>query len=177
LPPEPLRIAAAAANAAATRRNEPATVGTLAVVAARARRRALRAGDPEVDTGHLLHALLETDDSALGVAAPLPVQATRLMGYLVQRSIGFGRLWRFGEGVADREQERSAGLAWSATAAGALARAARAGGGDGTVLDLLRELATVPDSRAAEILRGAAIDPAAVVQRCATAQGADRANW
>jgi hypothetical protein len=175
LPPEPLRIAATAAAtaAAAARRDEPATVGTLAVVVARARRRALRAGDPEVDTGHLLHALLETDDSALGVAAPLPVQATRLMGYLVQRSIGFGRLWRFGEGVNDRERERSAGLAWSGTAAGALARAAR---GCGTVLDQLRELATVPDSRAAEILRGAAIDPAAVVQRCC-AQGADRASW
>ncbi len=156
-------------------REEPALVGTLAVVAARARRRALRAGDPEVDTGHLLHALLETDDSTLGVAAPLPMQATRLMGYLVQRSIGFGRLWRVGEGVADRERERSAGLAWSATAAGALGRAARGTGG--SVLDLLRELATVADSRAAEILRGAGIDPSAVVQRCST-QGAERAgNW
>jgi hypothetical protein len=153
---------------------EPALVGALAVVAARARRRALRAGDPEVDTGHLLHALLETDESALGVAAPLPTQATRLMGYLVQRSIGFGRLWRFGEGVTDRERERSAGLAWSATAAGALQRAARSGGA--TVLDLLRELATVPDARAAEILRGAGIDPSAVVQRC-RAQGAERTSW
>ncbi|MEY9877054.1 hypothetical protein ABH931_006576 [Streptacidiphilus sp. MAP12-33] len=159
MPPEPLRTAA--------RRDEPVTAGTLAVVAARARRRALRAGDAEVDTGHLLHALLESDDSALGVAAPLPVQATRLMGYLVQRSIGFGRLWRFGEGVTDRERERSAGLAWSTTAAGALARAGRGGGG--TVLDLLRELATVSDSRASEILRGAGIDPAAVVQRCRAA--------
>ncbi|WP_052442977.1 Clp protease N-terminal domain-containing protein [Streptacidiphilus neutrinimicus] len=164
--PEPLRVAATSAFA---HREEPALVGALAVVVARARRRALRAGDPEVDTGHLLHALLETDESALGVAAPLPMQATRLMGYLVQRSIGFGRLWRFGEGVADRERERSAGLAWSATAAGALGRAARGGG---SVLDLLRELATVPDSRAAEILRGAGIDPSAVVQR-SSAQGAE----
>jgi hypothetical protein len=171
LRPEPLRVAASSAFA---RREEPVLAGTLAVVVARARRRALRAGDPEVDTGHLLHALLETDESALGVAAPMPTQATRLMGYLVQRSIGFGRLWRFGEGVADRERERSAGLAWSATAAGALARAAR-GGGE-SVLDLLRELAAVPDSRAAEILHGAGIDPSAVVQRCAT-QGAGRAGW
>jgi hypothetical protein len=170
LRPEPVR---AAASSAFAHREEPGLAGTLAVVVARARRRALRAGDPEVDTGHLLHALLETDESALGVAAPMPTQATRLMGYLVQRSIGFGRLWRFGEGVADRESERSAGLAWSATAARALARAARGGG---SVLDLLRELAAVPDSRAAEILHGAGIDPSAVVQRCAT-QGAGRVGW
>jgi hypothetical protein len=158
-------------------REEPALHGALAVVAARARRRALRAGDPEVDTGHLLHALLETDESALDVAAPLPTQATRLMGYLVQRAIGFGRLWRFGEGVTDRERERSAGLAWSATARRALERAAHGEvHGDGeTVLDLLRELAAVPDSRAVEILRGAGIDPSAVVQRC-RAQGAERTN-
>ena len=168
--PEPLR---AAASAAIAHREDPALSGTLAVVAARARRRALRAGDPEVDTGHLLHALLETDDSALGVAAPLPMQATRLMGYLVQRSIGFGRLWRFGEGVTDRERERSAGLAWSASGAGALGRAYRA---EGTVLDLLRELATVADSRASEILRGAGIDPSAVVQRCRAAQVAQAAD-
>lgn len=168
--PEPLRATAFPVFA---HQEEAALAGTLAVVAARARRRALRAGDPEVDTGHLLHALLETDESALGVAAPLPVQATRLMGYLVQRSIGFGRLWRFGEGVTDRERERSAGLAWSASAAGALGRASRS---EGTVLDLLRELATVADSRAAEILRGAGIDPSAVVQRSRAAQAADRLN-
>ncbi|WP_063774170.1 Clp protease N-terminal domain-containing protein [Streptacidiphilus rugosus] len=169
MPVDPRRSLSAAAP-----RGGPTPVGVLASVAARARRRALRAGDPEVDTGHLLHALLESDDSALGVAAPLPVQATRLMGYLVQRSIGFGRLWRMGEGVADRESERSAGLAWSASAARALERAGH--GGVGTVLDLLGELAAIADSRAAEILRGAAIDPGAVVQRC-RAQAAERASW
>ncbi|MEY9848902.1 Clp protease N-terminal domain-containing protein [Streptacidiphilus sp. MAP5-3] len=170
MPVDPRRSAPSAAH-----REQPQPVGPLAAVAARARRRALRAGDPEVDTGHLLHALLESDDSVLGVAAPMPVQATRLMGYLVQRSIGFGRLWRLGEGAADRESERSAGLAWSVPAAEALDRAVRRA--SGTVLDLLAEVAALPDSRAAEILRGAAIDPAAVVQRCRTQAAAERTAW
>lgn len=141
----------------------------LSRVAARARRRALRAGDAEVDTGHLLHALLESDERVLGLVAPQTTQSTRLMGYLVQRSIGFGRDWRSGEGAGlHRAQERTV-VRWSRSAGDALERASRSAlippGGEADALDLLAQLAADPSSRAAEIMRGAGVDPAAVVAR------------
>ncbi|MEY9967193.1 ATP-dependent Clp protease ATP-binding subunit ClpA [Streptacidiphilus sp. MAP12-16] len=143
--------------------------GVLGRVAARARRRAVRAGDTEVDTGHLLHALLESDDRVLGLAAPFPTQATRLMGYLAQRSIGFGRDWSSGEGAVVPRPRRQAPLGWSRSAAAALERAALAAlireGAEPGALDLLAELASDPSSRAAEVLAGAGVDPQAVVAR------------
>ena len=157
---------------------EPVTAhvdaGTLSRVAARARRRAVRAGDGEVDTGHLLHALLESDDRVLGLAAPLPAQATRLMGYLVQRSIGFGRAWKSDEGVELRRLGDHATLRWSTPAEYALQQAARAalvrpGTAEADALDLLAALAEDPRSRATEIMRGAGVDPEAVAARVRTA--------
>lgn len=137
-------------------------------VAAAARRRAARAGDEEADTGHLLHSLLESDPEALAAAAPLPQQAARLMGYLVQRSIGFGREW---QGRAEqRGAVRGSGgqpvaplvqPGYSGAAAAALERAAGLSGG----LPLLAALAADPDSRAVQILRSAGIDPIAVRAR------------
>ncbi|MFF4650659.1 Clp protease N-terminal domain-containing protein [Streptomyces sp. NPDC001380] len=164
----------------------PATPAVLGAVAAAARRRAARAGDEAVDTGHLLHSLLESDAAALDAAAPLPRQAVRLMGYLVQRSIGFGRGWRAtaeqpgadadagAEGgavpdTAGAEAPRSApdrpGL--SGAAAAALEEAAARPEALPVGHRLLAALLADPDSRAAQILRSSGIDPVAVRARCA----------
>jgi ATP-dependent Clp protease ATP-binding subunit ClpA len=124
---------------------------TLARVAARARRRALRAGDRTADTGHLLHALLESEESALAALAPLPAQRTRLLGYLAQRSIGFGRGWH-----GSAEEEQQALLALERTALRALLR--RQADPAAEALDLLGELAARKGSRAAQILRGAGVE-------------------
>ncbi|MEZ0092924.1 Clp protease N-terminal domain-containing protein [Streptacidiphilus sp. EB129] len=141
----------------------------LGAVVTRARRRAVRAGDAEIDTGHLLHALLESDDRVLGLAAPLPAQATRLMGYLAQRSIGFGRHWGSGEGENALGAVLPSLPGWSRSAAAALARVGPSArirtGGHPEALDLLGELAADPSCRAAAILQGAGVDPLVVALR------------
>jgi hypothetical protein len=132
--------------------------GALEPVTARARRRAVRTGDTEIDTGQLLHALLESDERALRLVAPQPTQATRLMGYLAQRTIGFGRDWLPGEGAG----VRSVPPGWSRSAAAALGRAELAAlirdGGEPEALDLLAELVGDVECRAAEVLLGAGVD-------------------
>jgi hypothetical protein len=65
----------------------------LAAVVAGARRRAVRDGDRQVDTAHLLHSLLESDPDVRAVVGDVP-QNARLLGYLVQRSIGYGLRWQ-----------------------------------------------------------------------------------
>ncbi|MEV4949927.1 Clp protease N-terminal domain-containing protein [Streptomyces sp. NPDC053755] len=65
----------------------------LATVVAGARRRALRGGDRQIDTAHLLHSLIESDPE-VGAAFDGPPQLARVLGYLVQRSIGYGARWR-----------------------------------------------------------------------------------
>ncbi|MEU7563725.1 Clp protease N-terminal domain-containing protein [Streptomyces eurythermus] len=60
-----------------------------------ARRRAVRDGDRQTDTAHLLHALLEHDPEARAAVGE-PRRLARLLGYLVQRSIGYGLRWRAG---------------------------------------------------------------------------------
>ncbi|MFB7500700.1 Clp protease N-terminal domain-containing protein [Streptomyces sp. NPDC056161] len=65
----------------------------LAAVVAGARRRAVRDGDRQVDTAHLLHSLLESDPDVRAVVGDVP-QNARLFGYLVQRSIGYGLRWQ-----------------------------------------------------------------------------------
>ena len=122
-----------------------------------------------MDTGHLLHALLESDDRALGLTAPQAAQSARLMGYLAQRSIGFGREWRSGEGAgAHRAQERNS-LRWSRSAGDALEQASRVAlartGQEADSLDLLVQLAADPSCRAVEILCGAGVDPEVVAAR------------
>ncbi|MFF9002909.1 Clp protease N-terminal domain-containing protein [Streptomyces achromogenes] len=67
----------------------------LAAVVAGARRRAVRDGDRQTDTAHLLHALLEHDPEARAAVGE-PRRLARLLGYLVQRSIGYGLRWRTG---------------------------------------------------------------------------------
>ncbi|MFI1509790.1 Clp protease N-terminal domain-containing protein [Streptomyces sp. NPDC020597] len=62
---------------------------------ASARRRALRDGDRQIDTAHLLHSLLEHDPRVRAAFDGGP-QLARLFGYLVQRSIGYGLRWQGG---------------------------------------------------------------------------------
>ena len=93
----------------------------LASVVSGARRRALRDGDRQIDTAHLLHSLLESDPEVRAVFDG-GAQVARLLGYLVQRSIGYGLRWQstvedFGAGpvVVD--------AGWSPVAAGAMEEA------------------------------------------------------
>lgn len=65
----------------------------LASVLSGARRRALRDGDTQVDTAHLLHSLLEADPE-VRAAFDGGHQVARVLGYLVQRSIGYGLRWQ-----------------------------------------------------------------------------------
>lgn len=148
----------------------------LATVVAGARRRALRDGDRQVDTAHLLHSLVETDPAVRG-AFEGGTQLARVLGYLVQRSIGYGLRWRASASAsASASTEATRGPAagpsgWSPAAAaameGALERAARRGEDRATGLDVLAVLASFPDCRAVEVLRRAGVEPAALTARIA----------
>ncbi|MFJ3662326.1 Clp protease N-terminal domain-containing protein [Streptomyces sp. NPDC090119] len=137
---------------------------TLAAVVAGARRRAVRDGDRQVDTAHLLHSLLDADPEARAAIGPGLV---RLLGYLVQRSIGYGLGWqRAAEGGGVARPVRGDGTfegpeRWSPLAAEAMRdarrRAARRGESHATGLDLLAALVADPRSRAVEVLEHAGI--------------------
>ncbi|MER7520474.1 Clp protease N-terminal domain-containing protein [Streptomyces sp. NPDC126499] len=145
----------------------------LVAVVTAARRRALRDGDRQIDTAHLLHSLVETDPEA-AAAFEDDHRLARVLGYLVQRSIGYGLHWQ--RSVEDTGSAlpavRGAGDGaggWSPAAAAALAgareRAARRGDRRARGLDLLAALAADPDNRAAEVLRRAGVDRAALAAR------------
>ncbi|MFJ2938461.1 Clp protease N-terminal domain-containing protein [Streptomyces sp. NPDC087219] len=151
-----------------------------------ARRRALRDGDRQIDTAHLLHALIESDPEA-GAAFEGGQQLARVRGYLVQRSIGYGLRWQrsveeSGAGrllPATRGAEPPVGRAvsgWSPAASVALEeafrRAAERGDTQARGLDLLAVVAADPESRAAEVLRRAGVDPAALSARAGAPAGA-----
>ncbi|WP_333774716.1 Clp protease N-terminal domain-containing protein [Streptomyces sp. IBSBF 3136] len=142
----------------------------LVAVVSGARRRAVRDGDRQVDTAHLLHSLLEQDPEVRSAVGATP-QLARLLGYLVQRSIGYGLRWQStveDSGaiavVPDRAphggESREAG-AWSPAAAAAMEdarrRARRRGGAPAGGPDLLAALITDPGSRAVEVLERAGI--------------------
>ncbi|MDX2703181.1 Clp protease N-terminal domain-containing protein [Streptomyces sp. PA03-6a] len=157
----------------------------LRTVTAAARRRATRDGDRQVDTAHLLHSLLEADpraretvegaDGAAGAAGTTGAaggrRVARVLGYLAQRSIGYGIAWR------DAVEDPGAGSVltavvapgWSPAAAAALrAAAVRAGErgaprADGT--DLLAALVADRGSRAAQVLRSAGVEPEVLAGR------------
>ncbi|MFG2289206.1 Clp protease N-terminal domain-containing protein [Streptomyces sp. NPDC048595] len=142
----------------------------LASVVSAARRRATRDGDRQVDTAHLLHGLLESDPAVRAAFDGGP-QVARLLGYLVQRSIGYGLQWHGtveDSGAVPMVTEGGV-PGWSPAAAaamdGALDRAharyaLRAG-----CLDLLAALVDDPESRAVEVLHRAAVDTAALAAR------------
>ncbi|MEV5430739.1 Clp protease N-terminal domain-containing protein [Streptomyces sp. NPDC052701] len=140
----------------------------LAAVVAGARRRAVRGGDRQVDTAHLLHSLLEADPEVRACFAGA-AQLARLLGYLVQRSIGYGLRWQ--SGVGDRgavpEATRSTGLSPLAAAAMEYARerAARRGAGPARGVDLLAAIVRDPQARAVEVLERAGLDAREVAAR------------
>ncbi|MEU0133332.1 Clp protease N-terminal domain-containing protein [Streptomyces sp. NPDC006296] len=149
----------------------------MTVVVTGARRRAVRDGDRHVDTAHLLHALVESDPAVREVFDGGP-QLARVLGYLVQRSIGYGLRWQ-------RTQEDSggfpavrapAGEGWSPSAASAMDRAARSALRRGELqadgLDLLAALAADPRCRAVEVLDRAGVDAGPLGARAADRRAA-----
>ncbi|MGW4164970.1 Clp protease N-terminal domain-containing protein [Streptomyces sp. NPDC004788] len=145
----------------------------LLTAVAGARRRALRDGDRQIDTAHLLHSLVEADPET-GTALGGPPQHARVLGYLVQRSIGYGLRWQrsvedTGSALPAVRGAETVSSGWSPAAAAALAgaceRAAQRGDRRVRGLDLLAVLAADPGSRAAEVLRAAGVDRAALAAR------------
>nr|WP_314173782.1 Clp protease N-terminal domain-containing protein [Streptomyces sp. DSM 40971] len=138
----------------------------LAAVAATARRRASRGGDREVDTAHLLHSLLESDPVVRAFLGGGGAQTAKLLGYLAQRSIGYGLRWRHAveKAAGPRAGKVNTGLlpGWSPAAAGALEvaleRAAVRGAVRAEGVDLFAGLAADEGCRAAEVLRIAGVD-------------------
>jgi ATP-dependent Clp protease ATP-binding subunit ClpA len=135
----------------------------LTSVVSRARRRALRAGDAQIDTAHLLHSLLEADPQARA-ALGADHRVARVLGYLVQRSIGYGLRWQ--STVKDAGSvpvaRNRAMTGWSPQAVAAMVRAldraARRGAARIAGLDPLAALLYDPDCRAVEVLDRAGVD-------------------
>ncbi|MEU6377393.1 Clp protease N-terminal domain-containing protein [Streptomyces sp. NPDC046909] len=139
----------------------------LASVVSGARRRAVRDGDRQIDTAHLLHSLLEYDPEARAVFED-GAQLARLLGYLVQRSIGYGLRWQGSveDSGAVSVVTVTVTEGFSPLAAGALEyagrRAARRGAEHACGTDLLAGLVVDPEARAVEVLGRAGIDAGAV---------------
>ncbi|WP_327237631.1 peptidase [Streptomyces sp. NBC_01317] len=135
----------------------------LASVVSGARRRAHRDGDPQIDTAHLLHSLLETDPGVRSAFDGGPRMA-RVLGYLVQRSIGYGLRWQgtVEDSGAVPVLREDAVTGWSPPAVAAmnhaLERAARRGEPRASGLDLLAALAADRSCRAVEVLERAGVD-------------------
>jgi hypothetical protein len=133
----------------------------LAAVVAGARRRALRDGDRQIDTAHLLHSLLESDPEARAVFGDGP-QIARLLGYLVQRTIGYGLRWQGTVEDSGAIPVIPAAEGWSPLAAGALEYACERADLRGDTLacgvDLLAAIVADPESRAVEVLHRAGIE-------------------
>jgi hypothetical protein len=99
----------------------------------------------------------------------------RLLGYLVQRSIGYGLRWQstVEDSGAVPVVTEAAGLSPLAAAAMEYAgeRAARRGGGRARGVDLLAAIVVDPQARAVEVLDRAGIDPRTVFARAAEQAG------
>ncbi|WP_093904111.1 Clp protease N-terminal domain-containing protein [Streptomyces sp. cf386] len=133
----------------------------LAAVVSGARRRAVRDGDRQIDTAHLLHSLLEHDPDVYAVFGDGP-QIARLLGYLVQRTIGYGLRWQgtvedSGAVPVVRDGEGFSPLAASAMEHARL-YAARRGDTQARGIDLLAAIVLDPHARAVEVLDRAGID-------------------
>ncbi|MET9502752.1 Clp protease N-terminal domain-containing protein [Streptomyces sp. NPDC006622] len=152
----------------------------LAAAVEGARRRAVRDGDRQIDTAHLLHSLLENDLEARAALGSGP-QLARLFGYLVQRSIGYGLRWQGGVEDSGTLPAALAVEGFSPLASTALRHAcARAAGRRGPPapdtgrpsygdtargVDLLAALLADPQARAVEVLGRAGVDPLEVRAR------------
>ncbi|WP_329279658.1 Clp protease N-terminal domain-containing protein [Streptomyces sp. NBC_01451] len=145
--------------------NDARLTAELAAVVAGARRRALRDGDRQIDTAHLLHTLLESDPEVRAVFEGGDPQVVRLLGYLVQRSIGYGLRWQGSvedSGALPVLPGAAHTAGWSPVAAGALEeaceRAGRRGAARARGIDLLAAIVVDPQSRAVEVLRRGGVD-------------------
>ncbi|MEU2427236.1 Clp protease N-terminal domain-containing protein [Streptomyces sp. NPDC007851] len=149
----------------------------LAAVVAGARRRAVRDGDRQVDTAHLLHSLIEYDPEVRDAVGDAP-QLARLLGYLVQRSIGYGLRWQSGVedsgalpavgSSAGRGDGKPAGACSPVAVAAveyARSRARRRGGTHARGVDLLAGLVVDPESRAVQVLERAGVAARALAAR------------
>ncbi|MFJ5226686.1 Clp protease N-terminal domain-containing protein [Streptomyces sp. NPDC088400] len=144
----------------------------LASVLSGARRRALRDRDTQVDTAHLLHSLLEADPE-VRAAFDGGHQVARVLGYLVQRSIGYGLRWQGtveDSGAVPTVRDRAV-PGWSPPAVialtAAMERAARRGDLRAGGLDLLAALAADRECRAVEVLERAGVDARSLAGRLA----------
>ncbi|MEU3697053.1 Clp protease N-terminal domain-containing protein [Streptomyces griseoviridis] len=140
----------------------------LVPVVSGARRRALRDGDRQIDTAHLLHSLLEHDPEACAVLGDGPRMA-RLLGYLVQRSIGYGLRWQGAVEYSGAVPAVGGAAGFSPSAAAAIEyardRAARRGATGACGVDLLAALVADPGVRAVEVLARAGVDRGTVLAR------------
>ncbi|MET7641523.1 Clp protease N-terminal domain-containing protein [Streptomyces sp. NPDC005438] len=144
----------------------PSLSPELAAAVLGARRRAARGADPQIDTAHLLHSLLESDQGTReSLSGDEPARLGRLLGYLVQRSIGYGLVWQTrAEGPEAQAETWWGGVSgWSPKAAaalnGALVRARLRRAEYATGRDLMAALLADPECRAVEVLRSAGLDP------------------
>ncbi|WP_228992244.1 Clp protease N-terminal domain-containing protein [Streptomyces sp. DH8] len=144
----------------------------LASALAAARRRALRDGDRQIDTAHLLHSLIETDPEVREAFGGGP-RLAKVLGYLVQRSIGYGLRWQGSveDSGAVPVVRAPAADGWSPSALaameGARDRAASRGATRAAGLDLLAALAADAESRAVEVLSRAGVEARGLAERVA----------
>ncbi|WP_105972189.1 Clp protease N-terminal domain-containing protein [Streptomyces geranii] len=157
--------------------NDARLTAELAAVVAGARRRALRDGDRQIDTAHLLHTLLESDPEVRAVFEGEGPQVARLLGYLVQRSIGYGLRWQSSvedSGALPVLPGAAASAGWSPVAAGALEeaceRAGRRGDTHARGVDLLAAIVGDPESRAVEVLGRGGVDAQELLARLRQAE-------
>jgi hypothetical protein len=126
----------------------------------------MRDGDRQIDTAHLLHSLLEGDHEVRDVFDGEP-RFARLLGYLVQRSIGYGLRWQGSVEDSGAVPVVTETEGFSPLAAGAMeyacARAARRGSGPARGIDLLAAIVVDPQARAVEVLARAGIDAGEVL--------------
>ncbi|MGW7383618.1 Clp protease N-terminal domain-containing protein [Streptomyces sp. NPDC054794] len=146
----------------------------LAAVVGGARRRAVRDGDRQIDTAHLLHSLLESDPDVRAVVGDVP-QLARLLGYLVQRSIGYGLRWQGSVEDSGALSVLKAVDGWSPLAAAAMRLAAERAGlrGDDEArgTDLLAAIVVDPEARAVEVLARAGVAVPELLARIARHSG------
>ncbi|MFK0182598.1 Clp protease N-terminal domain-containing protein [Streptomyces rubiginosohelvolus] len=153
----------------------------LAAVLTGARRRALRDGDRQIDTAHLLHSLIETDPEVREAFDGGP-RLAKVLGYLVQRSIGYGLRWQGSveDSGAVPVVRAPAADGWSPSALAALDdaqyRAASRGEGRAAGLDLLAALAADAESRAVEVLARGGVDARWLADRVAGVLAAEESR-
>ncbi|MFF4360764.1 Clp protease N-terminal domain-containing protein [Streptomyces sp. NPDC001604] len=140
----------------------------LAAVVSGARRRAVRDGDRQIDTAHLLHSLLEQDPEVRAVFDDGP-EIARLLGYLVQRSIGYGLRWQGSVEDSGAVPVVAEAEGFSPLAAGAMDHACEGAAARGAEtargVDLLAAIVVDPQARAVEVLDRAGLETDAVLTR------------